>query len=177
MAYEWDPALSVGVEEIDVQHRQILRRLQQVGAALTAGRWGAVHSEVRFLERYLGDHCAEEERWMAANGYPGAPDHERAHRAGAGLAAAVRDAAAQAVAPGADPAYRAEVGKLVHALGAWLDAHLRTDDARLGRYRVSRENLRRLAEGGRPALTPVPGFTPLMAGEAPRGGTPAADEG
>lgn len=159
MTFEWDPALSVGVEEIDVQHRQILRRLRQVGLALVDGRWDSVLSEVRFLERYLVDHCLEEERWMAENGYPGALDHERAHRAGAGLAAAVREAAAQAARPDADAAFRAEVGKLVGALGAWLDAHLRTDDLRLGRYRVTRENLRRLADGGTPALTPVPGFT------------------
>jgi hemerythrin len=164
MAFAWDPALSVGVDELDVQHRTILRRMRRAGAALTGRRLATAVAEVRFLERYLAEHFAAEERWMHLNAYPGAREHERAHRAASALAAAARELVVDASRRSAS-----DLGveaAMLDELGAWLDAHLRDEDLRLGRWRVMRENLRKLGAGGRPTLTPVPELPGRRRGEA-----------
>lgn len=155
MPFEWDPALSVGVDELDVQHRQLLWRVAQARAAVDEGRLAAAAAAVRFLVRYLADHCAAEERWMAENAYPGEREHARAHREVVATAAALREAALLAAAPGAPDEAAAGLAARLDAVAAWLDRHLRADDLKLGRWRVMRENLRQLGDGGR-CLTPVP---------------------
>jgi hemerythrin-like metal-binding protein len=148
---EWDEGLSVGVDEIDVQHRQILRRLRGIMAAAAERRTDEVRSALRFLERYVVDHFAAEERWMAEHGYPGALEHARGHAALCQAIAAGRRAVEERGEDGAAPAAR---------IASAIEQHMMTEDLRVGQFWTARENLRRLAESGPGAglsLTPIPG--------------------
>jgi hemerythrin len=138
-----------GLAALDVQHRQVIRRLERLAAATAEGRADEVTGALRFLERYLADHFDAEERWMVEQGYPGSIEHARVHATVlVGIADARRAVEFVGIAAQA-------LDKARHA----VDEHLRVDDLRLRQFLVARDNLRRLAEGpgGGTALTPIPG--------------------
>jgi hemerythrin len=145
-----DQRPDAGVDALDVQHRQVIRRLERLGVSIADGRADEVSSALRFLERYLADHFEAQERWMVEQGYPGSIEHARQHAV---------------VLAGIGDARRAVefVGIAAHALEKArhaVDEHLRSDDLRLRQFLVARENLRRLAERGPGVgmcLTPIPG--------------------
>lgn len=159
MPLDRDGRPETGLEVLDVQHRQVIRRLERLAAATAEGRVDEVTSALRFLERYLADHFDAQERWMVEQGYPGSIEHARAHAAVlAGIADARRAVQFVGIAAHA-------LDKARHA----VDEHLHQDDLRLRQFLVARENLRRLAERGPGvgmSLTPIPGalepaFTPV----------------
>lgn len=152
---DWEPA-SLGVERMDVEHRQILRRLRGLAAAAAGGRPEELRGALRFLTGYLGDHWRGEEAWMAERGYPAAGEHGRQHARLLARIAAARDAG---------PADRARQAEAAVAIALDVEDHMRSEDLKLGRFHAARENLRLLAEAGPgkgPALTPLPGALPAV---------------
>jgi hemerythrin-like metal-binding protein len=134
---EWEPALSVGVPEIDVQHRQILHRLRRLHAALAEGRERDVKSAVRFLERYVAEHFATEEAWMEEFGYPGEARHLAEHAEFLDKLAAARVAGS------------AHSHEHVFFVRRWLEVHVVEHDVKLARFLGARERLKALAGAGR----------------------------
>jgi hemerythrin len=167
---EWDSALSLGVEQLDVEHRQLMRRGRQLAQAVRDGRPEEIRGELRFLHAYLGEHFAHEEEWMAEQGYPGAADHARRHAALLEALSGVRQRAIDQ--PGA-------VARVAAELAEVLDEHMRIEDLKLARFFTARQNLKLLAHAGTGAgraLTPIPGAL----APAPRSGEdsgPAAPVG
>ena len=152
MPLEWEEGLSVGVESIDVEHRQILRRLRRLMETAAEGHLEELRSSFRFLQRYMAAHFENEERWMAEHGYPGALEHTRGHAALVDAIGLARRTVEEQGGEGAAPAAR---------IASAIEHHLRTDDLRLGQFWTARENLRRLAEEGPGvgvSLTPIPGM-------------------
>jgi hemerythrin-like metal-binding protein len=145
--------MTLGVELLDVHHRQVWRRARHLAHAASEGDAASVRSSLRLLHAYLAEHCREEERWMEEAGYPGSREHVRAH-------AALLDGIAAARADDAPGAER----RLLEAadwVARTLEAHMRSDDLKLARFCTARDNLRRLAEAGPgigAALTPIPGM-------------------
>jgi hemerythrin len=160
MAFDWDEALSVGVEQLDAEHRQILRRVRRLANAVIDGRPEEIRGTLKFLHGFLVEHFAIEEDWMAESGYPGTREHARHHTA-------MLDAVTAARLRAAD-----EPRALLRAaadLAAALDEHMRTEDLKLGRFFTARENLKVLAEAGTVrglALTPIPGSVAAVRREA-----------
>jgi hemerythrin len=157
---ERDLESSVGVETLDAEHRHVRRRLRQLASAAAEGRADEVRGALRHLHADLAERQAAEERWIAEAGYPGEREHARAHRALLDRIGLARDGEARALFGAA------------REIGEALEAHLRFDDLKLGRFWTARQNLRRLAEGpgGGALLTPIPG-TPLPS-PAPGARTP-----
>jgi hemerythrin len=168
MTFDWDEGLSVGVEQIDVEHRQIMRRVRQLAAVVSEGRPETIRGTLKFLHGYLAEHFAHEEDWMAETGYPAAREHARHHVA---MLDAITAARLRAIE---DPA------SLVRAsadLTAALDEHMRNEDLKLGRFFTARENLKALAEAGPGvgvALSPIPGSRAPV--PRPERAQPRADE-
>lgn len=79
MSVAWDPALELGHEEIDAQHREMFRRYGALVQAMEAGAVTDVATLFDFLAEYATDHFAAEERVMAEVRYPGANVHAAAH--------------------------------------------------------------------------------------------------
>jgi hemerythrin-like metal-binding protein len=148
---EREPPSAPGVHQLDVEHRQIHRRLQQIATALTEGRREEVPGVLKFLHSYLSSHFAHEEEWMEQAGYPGAREHARVHAAildGLGDARAVASAQPD------------ELVQAAPAFAAALERHMAEDDLKLARFFTARQNLRLLAEAGPGvgvSLTPLPG--------------------
>ena len=125
---QWSPALAVGVPDIDAQHQELFRRAERLISALRAGDRGEVEPLVRYLEAYVVEHFASEERFMHEIGYPGLEAQCATHKA-------FRDELARMTADfkrkGATPL----IALTIHNwLSDWLRRHIGGDDVEIGRF-------------------------------------------
>lgn len=77
----WSEKMSVGVPELDADHKELIRVINQLAAdADITGRRGAVRQSLFSLLRYAEFHFAREEKVMTACGFPGIEEHKQEHR-------------------------------------------------------------------------------------------------
>ena len=80
MAIEWNNNLTTGVEQIDIQHKELFSRFDRL---LTACNEGKGKDEVMrlllFLDDYIKSHFAAEEELQIKSNYPGYADHKEQH--------------------------------------------------------------------------------------------------
>jgi hemerythrin len=76
----WNEELSVGVAEIDKQHKQLIALLEELNDAMEQGRGSEVVGKVLDgVSRYTTIHFGTEEWYFDRFGYPDATDHKREH--------------------------------------------------------------------------------------------------
>ena len=61
------PGYQLDLQQLEVEHRQIHRRIERLQAALADGSAADVRAGLQFLERYLVEHFAHEEAPDAVN--------------------------------------------------------------------------------------------------------------
>ncbi len=77
---QWSDSLSVGVDRFDRQHRKLVDLVNELYAALRAGKATEVQRKILdSLVEYTVSHFADEERQMAAAGYPDLEAHKAYH--------------------------------------------------------------------------------------------------
>jgi hemerythrin len=80
MQIKWTKDLSSGIEEIDSQHKELIKR---VNAFLFATRKGRGKEEISnliiFLKEYSQKHFPKEEKYMLNMEYPDYPIHKHEH--------------------------------------------------------------------------------------------------
>ena len=78
----WSPDFSVGIDEIDTQHKQLFHTFDVLKEALTKNSGGNQLS-VLFIEMlgYVERHLRYEERMLEKHGYPESAAHKAAHHA------------------------------------------------------------------------------------------------
>ena len=77
---EWTKDLSVGVDKIDSQHKELFSRINGLVAAIKEHTCKyKIGDVVRFLDEYIVFHFGEEEKYMLQYGYPGYPAHKAQH--------------------------------------------------------------------------------------------------
>ena len=80
MALQWTQALSVGVDEIDNQHKELFSRINNLHTAISQGKGKEdVAKVIKFLEDYAITHFGVEERYMTRYDYPGYLQHREQH--------------------------------------------------------------------------------------------------
>ena len=82
MAYiVWDDSYSVGVKEIDNQHKKLVDLINQLHEAMKAGQ-GSKEAPVilKGLVDYTNFHFKYEEKLMKDNAYPGLLNQEKQHK-------------------------------------------------------------------------------------------------
>jgi hemerythrin len=127
MGIEWRDSLSIGVEQIDSQHKQLLKHFDQL---LKACETGKGIEELRillgFLNGYVIDHFSDEEGIQRLHGYPGYEAHKREHDWFiARLQALNQETGREGVA-------LHHVVETNHLLLKWLIHHISTVDVQLG---------------------------------------------
>lgn len=76
----WTPALSVGIDLIDEQHKEWFQRAENLFSAGQKGQAKEYIGEMLdFLDSYTRKHFADEERYMKSINYPGFPEQKQAH--------------------------------------------------------------------------------------------------
>lgn len=128
---EWTPALELGVEQMDRQHRQLVKILNELHQAMLGG------SQPRDLMRVMKElilytkyHFTTEERLMAETGYPGLPRHKQKHEA---LTAKAEEYTAEVLRG------RATVSlSILQFLKDWLNRHILGTDKEFAEFAKAR---------------------------------------
>ncbi len=129
MGIQWDPKLSVGVQEIDGQHQELFLRVNALLDAMQQGEGEDVTGNLlAFLERYVVEHFGAEQRLMRRHGYPQAAQHEALHE---GFMRTFRDVAAEYRKKGPTVGLAVKVNQLVCP---WLRMHIGSADRALGEF-------------------------------------------
>ncbi|MDW7709388.1 MAG: hemerythrin family protein [Deferrisomatales bacterium] len=121
----WDESCTVGVPELDDQHRRLFRALEGLRASLQ-GRGSALEG-LEGLLRDCAEHFADEEQLLARVGYPRAVQQRVQHRVFLGrvrrLAEGVRggtEAVGEGTVGGLAAWFRGHVCGLDREYGEWL---------------------------------------------------------
>jgi hemerythrin len=79
-AMEWTKDLSVGIDMIDDQHRELFSRINDLVAAIKQKTCKyKIGDVVKFLDDYVLFHFKEEEKYMQEHHYPGYAGHKAQH--------------------------------------------------------------------------------------------------
>lgn len=120
---DWRPEYSVGVVEMDAQHRRLLDIINQLHEVIKKGGRPAQLSEVlNELVGYTRYHFAYEERLLEESGYPELETHRQKHRA---MVAQVENFRAAANSGTTSVSL-----KLMSFLKEWLTRHIMETDQR-----------------------------------------------
>jgi hemerythrin len=77
---QWDPSLSVGIEEIDNQHKKLVRMICDLHEAMRSGKGKSqVESIIKELANYTVEHFGYEEKLLEQYKYPGFLNHHKEH--------------------------------------------------------------------------------------------------
>jgi hemerythrin len=80
MEHQWTQDLSIGVELIDNQHKELFQQVALLRSALQKGEGrGAVLKTIAFLQEYADAHFQAEEDLMRRHNYHGILEQTRAH--------------------------------------------------------------------------------------------------
>lgn len=118
---EWSEDLSVGIEEIDEQHKVLLGLVNQMHAAIKSRQGNeAVGVILEELADYTRIHFSVEESLMRILHYPDYEEHRRYHEVLINQLAEIRDKLEGG---------NAAVGfELMHFLKVWLTKHIGEED-------------------------------------------------
>lgn len=134
MSYvDWNESMSVGVEVIDRQHKELLRLINELHGAMTQGQGTTVLREIiDGLIEYTHVHFRTEEGYFEACDYPDCAAHEQQHR---DFVAKVAD-----FKQGFDEGRLMLTLDVMSFLGDWLMEHIQGSDASYGPF-LNREGV------------------------------------
>lgn len=127
MPLVWNQQLSVGIPEIDRQHRSLIGMIENLHRAMKEGRSRDVLLEVvDGLAAYALEHFATEERWFECYGFPHTEQHKQEHQR-----------FIERVGEFTDKLATGKVGvgiELSLFLSNWLNTHVQEEDQQYARY-------------------------------------------
>lgn len=126
---EWSKVPKVEVAEIDTEHAQLIRLLNDLFDAMKAGRGrDHVSSTLDGLAKYTRTHFQNEERLMRIHGYPDVDAHRAQHAA---LLEQIESFRVKLDDEGASFTISLD---LLDFLKSWLIEHIETADAKVGAH-------------------------------------------
>lgn len=130
---EWTQDLSVGVEEIDNQHKELISRVNKFFDAMKSGGSKEHVMEVlSFLESYVVTHFKDEEALQVKYIYPGYAAHRAIHQ---DFKQTVKQLRGEM-----EKSYTVATQSMVGmALTNWLVLHITKEDKAIGAYIRSRK--------------------------------------
>jgi hemerythrin len=116
---EWTAAFSLGIEEIDRQHKELLRLFSMIEEAIAKDEgWSAIHYGLVEVKNIAQFHFRFEEALMRLYGFPGLTDHGEAHQAIMQKLTATEQESLQSDAK----------QEMLKFFRDWLFSHIRDDD-------------------------------------------------
>ncbi len=123
---EWNDAYLIGVEELDFEHRDLFRRLNELYESLRNRREKTeIQGDLGELLARVSRHFALEERYMRDNKYPGYEPHKREHDR-------FLDNIVDAMENFRDESGVGDSDRLMAELQRWIVDHVLTRDQDLG---------------------------------------------
>jgi hemerythrin len=78
---EWDGKLETGIQEIDAQHRELIKRIEELSLAIYGAKAKVqLVMMLEYLEGYVDEHFDTEEDMMMKIGYPDFSAHFEEHK-------------------------------------------------------------------------------------------------
>jgi len=78
--FEWDDGLSIGIEKIDNQHKELIKRLDDLAECILHNKGkDKIFTTLRFMNEYGTIHFSTEEEYMTKYDYPGLDEHKKQH--------------------------------------------------------------------------------------------------
>lgn len=128
---EWREEFSVGLPEVDHEHREMIAMINALQLESASGAQGAsVVAALGEIHARISAHFALEEKCMTSLGYEGYAEHKADHER---LLDDLRDIMDEVTSTG-----RFDAASLGARLSAWFGDHFRTLDARFHRRVVVR---------------------------------------
>jgi hemerythrin len=126
---QWRESLSIGVAEIDNQHKELLQHFDRLLSACEEGK-GMLELKnlLEFLKQYVQTHFSDEEAIQRQNNYPGYDDHRKEHDA---FVVRIKKLQAEIDSDGVAVYHVIETNNM---LFKWLINHISKVDKELGRF-------------------------------------------
>ncbi len=129
MVLKWDEKLSVGVEALDEQHKELFQSLEELVEAFQESRQDKQVSElIEFLDDYSLRHFRAEDDLMRLYGYPGSEHHRKEHQI---FISRLENLKQDLATKGPSHALASQA---THLLLKWIVSHIKNVDYELGRY-------------------------------------------
>lgn len=129
MALKWSKEIETGHHQIDLEHKQLLEKINDFYSA--CGEGNAVEeslSMLRFLKRYTVTHFAHEERLQEEFNFPEMKRHKLLHKE---FISAVDDIEQKLIHEGVSVTLVVEINQKI---GFWLINHIKIEDKKLAQY-------------------------------------------
>ena len=132
--FQWTAAYTVGVRQIDAEHKRLFALAENLHQAMLAGQGKAVLQDLlASLVAYTSYHFAHEEHLMQRVGYPDYRQHLAQHEQ---LRSRVQEMQARAAS-----GEMTMTIELMRFLSEWLKSHIPTSDSKVAAY-VKKSQLR-----------------------------------
>lgn len=129
MAITWTEDLRIGVEEVDNQHKELIRRMDGLFEACNKGKGKEeVVKVIDYLGEYVVEHFSAEEELQRKFGYPQYNAHKKLHGQFIDNFKGIK---AQLDKEGVNPLLIIQMNRL---LIEWLLQHIKKADKELGKY-------------------------------------------
>lgn len=129
MSINWRDDWSIGVYDIDSQHKELFRRINALLDACNQGRGNEeVASTINFLGTYVETHFRAEENLMLKNNYPDYKSHKEIHE---NFIKSFKELDGRFKTEGVKPYLIIETNRIVVN---WLIAHIQNIDKKFGTY-------------------------------------------
>ena len=136
MKIEWREHLSVGVEEIDVQHRSLFEKFNAFTEACDQEKGDAeVVRLFGFLDQYVNTHFADEERLQQRLCYPEYEKHREQHRKFVADLADLKERLSK------EGTTRFFISRVSRVMVGWLIEHISGMDRAFGRFARERGSI------------------------------------
>lgn len=128
--FQWSDGFSVGIQEIDEQHKELVDLLNQLHTAIIEHHGTATSRKILDdLADYTKTHFSVEESLMRVSGYPDFELHKQFHEDLIGQVVALQEKL--------DTGEAKITFELLHFLKVWLTTHINEADKRFGSYFAS----------------------------------------
>ena len=125
--FVWKPSYEIGINEIDMQHRQLVGMINELFEAIHGGQTGAaVEHVLDQLADYVKLHFRTEERYMQEHHYPHYAEHRQRHLELTRHVLAYHDRRGRGEAIG--------ILELIDFLRDWLVEHITRQDRDFGNF-------------------------------------------
>ncbi len=125
----WAPSMSVGIEKIDYQHKELLCLVNDLMDFVGEGKDSECFAMAfDFLEDYVVEHFGEEEKYMDMFSYPGAEAHKDQHALFVNTLGNFKERYEEFGAT--EPFLKV----LQSQLAAWIMTHIKNVDGKLGEF-------------------------------------------
>ncbi|RDY22979.1 hemerythrin [Romboutsia maritimum] len=129
MAYNWSNDLQTGNMQIDTEHKELIKAINNLLEACSTGKGRAeIEKTVNFLSSYTKTHFAHEEVLQKKYNYPDYNNHKKYHQSFIDTVESIRE---KILANGPSIVL---VGEVNSKVGNWIINHIKREDVKVAAH-------------------------------------------